>query len=85
MFAVGISGINMSDTIKPRYFDFYMEEIVSINGTSTKTNMTLQQCSEQHWEQLGSVFVETYNRWKLSAFLCPQKNRTMTISGKYTS
>lgn len=41
MFAVGISGINMSDTITPRYFDFYMEEIVSINGTSTKTNMTL--------------------------------------------
>jgi hypothetical protein len=41
MFAVGVNGINMSDTVTPRYFDFSMAKYYSINGTVTKTNVIL--------------------------------------------
>jgi hypothetical protein len=41
MFAIGVTGINMSDVVTPRYFDFSMEKFISVNGIATKTKVVL--------------------------------------------
>ncbi len=54
MFAVGISGFNMSDS-SPKYFDINVVQYIVTDLTHTITNkMKFSQCTEDHWSQLGS-------------------------------
>ena len=54
MFAVGLSGLNMSDS-SPKYFDINAVQYIVQNVTNTTINkINFSQCTENHWSQLGS-------------------------------
>lgn len=88
MFAVGISGLNLSDTSQKQYFSLKMKKFTITNTptySKVSTNFDLEPCTSHHWEQLGDEFTQTFERQKLSGYLCVPRNTTVDLSGKYTS
>ena len=89
MFAIGVSGMNLTDKSQKKYFNLKMSKVDILNKpTGPVKNTTaffLEPCTSHHWEQLGDEFVDTFKRQGLNAFLCVPRNFTIDIAGKYTS
>lgn len=85
MFAIGVTGLNLSDSSQKKYFNLKITKSEVINGTKTNKIFSLEACTTNHWEQLGEDFVETHKRQGLDSFLCVPRNLTFDIGGKFTS
>lgn len=90
MFAVGViceimqlTGVDMNTGA--RYFNWQAQASSVINGTKVKSFMTLQPCTIDMWEPLGSNFVYMYNKLGFSKWLCPAPGQLVEIQGKYSS
>lgn len=91
MFAVGISGLDLSGST--RYFDIDFTKIQTIktivNGstisTTTEMNVILQPCEAQVWSTLNSNIKGSYNKIQMNQWLCPDVNTSLPLQGKFTS
>lgn len=87
MFAIGISGMNLSSS--QRYFDIVMTARARIkNGTSTikiSEIIELQPCSISHWSGITQNIENSYTTLDFNQWLCPSINQSIALQGKFTS
>lgn len=86
MFAVGISGLDMSTQ---RYFDLKLENFTSLKNNSgtfkTSTTVPLVPCSLSQWDGFNSQITNAYYTLNFSQWLCPPTDYVFPLQGKFTS
>ena len=88
MFAIGITGINLSSST--RYFDITLTNRVTekyANGTTSKTrnSVTLEPCTLAHWQGVSESITKSYSTLGFQEWLCPPLSHNVDIQGKFTS
>ena len=83
MFAVGVSGLNLNDgdqwfTIELKFKSYSAESRV-------KDSLPLVACTKEHWTSVEEKFGDIYDRFGFEEWLCPERNSTFELQGKYTS
>lgn len=87
MFAIGISGLNLSDS--QRYFDISMwSKSFTKNGTGFSKDeklVSLKPCTIDQWRGANEAIANSFWNIGLSQYLCPPSDYVFPLQGKYTS
>lgn len=73
MFAIGLDGIDVNRG--ERYFDLYMQFRHYNSTHKIRTNIQLEPCKREDWENLG--FGDAFDRLNLTRWLCPSSTTVL--------
>jgi hypothetical protein len=83
MFAVGLSGVDLSSPQK--YFDIELNVISVVNNVKTSVKVVMSPCTLDHWSGVSDQITSEYSSLNFKQWLCPPLGYVFPISGKKTS
>lgn len=84
IIAVGITDLNLSSA--ERYFDISLStQVFSYGNFVNETIHQLEPCRYEQWASVNSIGANSYEKLRLNSFLCPSRNVSVELQGKYSS
>jgi hypothetical protein len=77
MFAVGLSGLDLSATQK--YFDIVLEDFSVVNNVKKSIKVALSPCTADQWTGISDQIATSYTSLKFNQWLCPPSGYVFPI------